>query len=359
MALPEDDVEEIDPEPSLARILDHEHDAIVVGPGLRPGLATAELVRELIDIGGQDQAPIVLDAEALRSLASIDAWWEGGRRPAVLTPHAGEFARLRAGAGRDPADDGDLADDDAARAAAARDAARTWGQVVVLKGAADGDRVPRRRARGRPVREPGPRLGRHRRRPRRDDRIAPGPGSRPIRRRAARGVPARARGRPGPRALRRLRASSPPTCPRASRWRASAWPPPRSVAPPRAGSGSRPSDGRAPPHRGAALGGRAPAAAADRVAGDRPRRAWSRTSRPSAARSRPAPRSGRWSKRTRTGTGPCRWRGRCRTPAWTACASRPSTRPSSCATRASRRRSRSCTRSRPSSSPTRPTSAWR
>src|SRR6478752_4810622 len=53
MALPEDDVEEIDPEPSLARILDHEHDAIVVGPGLRPGLATAELVRELIDIGGQ------------------------------------------------------------------------------------------------------------------------------------------------------------------------------------------------------------------------------------------------------------------------------------------------------------------
>ena len=36
MALPEDDVEEIDPEPSLARILDHEHDAIVVGPGLRP-----------------------------------------------------------------------------------------------------------------------------------------------------------------------------------------------------------------------------------------------------------------------------------------------------------------------------------
>jgi NAD(P)H-hydrate repair Nnr-like enzyme with NAD(P)H-hydrate dehydratase domain len=45
MALPEDDVEEIDPEPALARILDHEHDALVVGPGLRPGLATAELVR--------------------------------------------------------------------------------------------------------------------------------------------------------------------------------------------------------------------------------------------------------------------------------------------------------------------------
>src|SRR5215207_10289479 len=48
MALPEDDVEEVDPEPAIARILDHDHDAIVIGPGLRPGLATAELVRQLI-----------------------------------------------------------------------------------------------------------------------------------------------------------------------------------------------------------------------------------------------------------------------------------------------------------------------
>jgi NAD(P)H-hydrate epimerase len=135
MALPEDDVEEVDPEPALARILDHEHDALVVGPGLRPGLATAELVRELIAASGDEAAPIVLDAEALRSLATMERWWDGDRRPAVLTPHAGEFGRLRAGSGRDPAGDGDLADDDAARVVAARDAATTWGQVVVLKGA--------------------------------------------------------------------------------------------------------------------------------------------------------------------------------------------------------------------------------
>ena len=103
MALPEDDVEEIDPEPALARILDHEHDALVVGPGLRPGLATAELVRSLLAVAGEadelDAAPIVLDAEALRSMATMDRWWEGDRRPAVLTPHPGEFARLRAGSG--------------------------------------------------------------------------------------------------------------------------------------------------------------------------------------------------------------------------------------------------------------------
>jgi len=136
MALPEDDVEEVDPEPAIARILDHDHDAIVIGPGLRPGLATAELVRELLEAPDDERvAPIVLDAEALRSLATMDGWWGGNRRPSILTPHAGEFGRLRAGSGRDPEADGDLAGDDAARVAAARDAAATWGQVVVLKGA--------------------------------------------------------------------------------------------------------------------------------------------------------------------------------------------------------------------------------
>ncbi len=36
MALPEDDVEELDPEPAFARVLDHEHDAIVIGPACGP-----------------------------------------------------------------------------------------------------------------------------------------------------------------------------------------------------------------------------------------------------------------------------------------------------------------------------------
>ena len=136
MALPEDDVEEVDPEPALARILDHEHDAIVLGPGLRPGLATTELVRELLGAGDEERpSPIVLDAEALRSMATLGEWHRAATRPAVLTPHPGEFARLRAGTGVDAASDGDLAADDAARAAAARDAAVGWGQVVVLKGA--------------------------------------------------------------------------------------------------------------------------------------------------------------------------------------------------------------------------------
>jgi hydroxyethylthiazole kinase-like uncharacterized protein yjeF len=150
MALPEDDVEEIEPEDALARILDHSHDALVVGPGLRPGLATTELIQLLLATPEEDPsesehrdaaasaapaAPVLLDAEALRSLASVEGWWEAVRRRAVLTPHSGEFARLRTASGRDPDADGDLNDDDAARAIATADAAREWRQVVVLKGA--------------------------------------------------------------------------------------------------------------------------------------------------------------------------------------------------------------------------------
>src|SRR4029077_412700 len=111
---------------ALARILDHEHDAIVVGPGLRPGLATTDLVRSVLMPSDTDATPLVLDAEALRSMATIDGWWEGDRRPAVLTPHAGEFARLRAGSGSGPDDGGVTEDDDEARLAAAVDAAATW-----------------------------------------------------------------------------------------------------------------------------------------------------------------------------------------------------------------------------------------
>jgi NAD(P)H-hydrate epimerase len=137
MALPEDDVEEVDPEPAIARIFDHDHDAIVLGPGLRPGLATTELVRMLLAAPEDDPepAPLVLDAEALRSIATLGEWWTGALRPCVLTPHPGEFERLRAGAGVEAGSDGDLSADDDARRTAAVAAAQAWGQVVVLKGA--------------------------------------------------------------------------------------------------------------------------------------------------------------------------------------------------------------------------------
>src|ERR1035437_2668887 len=136
LSLPEDDVEEVDPEEALGRILDHDHDALVVGPGLRPSLSMTELIRGLLapDENGEP-VPSVLDAEALRSLATVDGWASEVAARCVLTPHVGEFLRLRAADGVDPEKLGDLVFDDARRLAAVREAAREWGQVVVLKGA--------------------------------------------------------------------------------------------------------------------------------------------------------------------------------------------------------------------------------
>lgn len=136
MPLPEDDLEEVDPEEAIAHVLDHDHDAVVIGPGLRPSIAITEFVRRLLTVEEADAtSPTVLDAEALRSLAAVESWWLAVTTPAVLTPHVGEFIRLRSADGSDPARLGDLVSDDRARAIAARDAAREWGQVVVLKGA--------------------------------------------------------------------------------------------------------------------------------------------------------------------------------------------------------------------------------
>ena len=136
LSLPEDDVEEVDPEDALARILDHDHDALVVGPGLRPSLSMTELIRGLLspDEDGEP-APAVLDAEALRSLATVDGWANEVAARCVLTPHVGEFLRLRAADGVNTGKLGDLVFDDVKRLSAAREAARDWGQVVVLKGA--------------------------------------------------------------------------------------------------------------------------------------------------------------------------------------------------------------------------------
>jgi hydroxyethylthiazole kinase-like uncharacterized protein yjeF len=136
LSLPEDDVEEVDPEDALARILDHDHDALVVGPGLRPSLSMTELIRGLLspDDDGEP-VPTVLDAEALRSLATVDGWAADVAARCVLTPHVGEFLRLRAADSHSTEEMGDLVFDDARRLAAASEAAQEWGQVVVLKGA--------------------------------------------------------------------------------------------------------------------------------------------------------------------------------------------------------------------------------
>jgi NAD(P)H-hydrate epimerase len=78
----------------------------------------------------------VLDADGLNAFAERLGWIAAREAPTVLTPHAGELGRLL---GRDSEEIS------AHRVACARDAARSAGAIVVLKGddtiVTDGDRL--------------------------------------------------------------------------------------------------------------------------------------------------------------------------------------------------------------------------
>lgn len=66
-------------------------DALMIGPGISTHPSTAELVLSLMP---QVKVPMVIDADALNILASKPEIIKSLRKPAVLTPHPGEFARL-------------------------------------------------------------------------------------------------------------------------------------------------------------------------------------------------------------------------------------------------------------------------
>jgi hydroxyethylthiazole kinase-like uncharacterized protein yjeF len=105
----------------------------VLGPGLGRDPGSVELAREAV---GAIEAPLVLDADGLNAFAGELERIAARRAPTLLTPHAGELGRLL---GRDSREV------DARRLAAAREAARRAGAVLVLKGddtiVCDGERV--------------------------------------------------------------------------------------------------------------------------------------------------------------------------------------------------------------------------
>jgi len=68
--------------------------AVVLGPGLGRSDATVASVRRLLAVV---EAPVVVDADALFALGSLDdpiRFLRARRGPTVLTPHDGEFSRL-------------------------------------------------------------------------------------------------------------------------------------------------------------------------------------------------------------------------------------------------------------------------
>jgi ADP-dependent NAD(P)H-hydrate dehydratase / NAD(P)H-hydrate epimerase len=95
--------------------------AWVVGSGLGAGGDAADVVRAVL---GTD-VPVVVDADGLAVVASDPDLVRRRTAPTVLTPHAGEFARLV---------EADRDDVEAHRLDHVRRAAASFGAVVLLKG---------------------------------------------------------------------------------------------------------------------------------------------------------------------------------------------------------------------------------
>jgi ADP-dependent NAD(P)H-hydrate dehydratase / NAD(P)H-hydrate epimerase len=87
-----------------------------------PGLGTDDVGAAALWFALDTDLPVILDADALTILAAHPDLVVGRSAPTVLTPHAGEFARL---AGRPPGAD---------RVAAAQRLASQFGATVLLKG---------------------------------------------------------------------------------------------------------------------------------------------------------------------------------------------------------------------------------
>ena len=97
-------------------------DAMILGPGLGRADSAFELARRVAGAAG---VPLLLDADGLNAHAKALASLTGRSAPTVLTPHAGELARLLGGESSTVA---------AHRLHSVREAARESGAIVVLKG---------------------------------------------------------------------------------------------------------------------------------------------------------------------------------------------------------------------------------
>jgi ADP-dependent NAD(P)H-hydrate dehydratase / NAD(P)H-hydrate epimerase len=87
-----------------------------------PGLGTDDVGATTLWFALETDLPVIVDADGLTILAAHPELVANRRAPTVLTPHAGEFARL---AGSPPGDD---------RISATRKLADTFGATVLLKG---------------------------------------------------------------------------------------------------------------------------------------------------------------------------------------------------------------------------------
>ncbi len=122
------------------------YDVLLLGCGLGQSEPAMSFIKSLLFQSGSALPPLVLDADAINTLARIPNWWRKLPGDAILTPHLGEMARL-AGVS--------VAEVQADRIGIAKRVASEWHKTLVLKGAYSVTCAPDGRCRINPVANPG------------------------------------------------------------------------------------------------------------------------------------------------------------------------------------------------------------
>jgi len=104
------------------------YDVLLLGCGLGQHPETVEFVKSLLTDSSQLSAVscLILDADAVNTLAQIPQWWRKLRQDAILTPHPGEMARLLGISAKEV---------QGSRLSITQRSAKKWKKTVVLKGA--------------------------------------------------------------------------------------------------------------------------------------------------------------------------------------------------------------------------------
>lgn len=122
-----------------------DYDVLLMGCGLGQHPSTMEFIRDSL-LSLPPTTPLVLDADALNTLAKTPNWWQRLNPQAVLSPHPGEMMRLTGLS---------IAEIQADRLRTAQKVAAEWQKVVVLKGAYTVIAAPEGQAKLNPAANPG------------------------------------------------------------------------------------------------------------------------------------------------------------------------------------------------------------
>ncbi len=119
---------------------------LLLGCGLGQSEQVIGFIKSVLFQSGSALPPLVLDADAINTLAKTPGWWQKLAGDAILTPHPGEMARL-AGVS--------VAEVQADRVGIAKRVASEWHKTLVLKGAYTVTCAPNGRCRISPVANAG------------------------------------------------------------------------------------------------------------------------------------------------------------------------------------------------------------